>query len=360
VRKILFISPSQFGYFSDHYYLAKYLRNEFQIEFLCFDKSLPRYNEPEIKIHYVNFGKNKIFRNLDYLKQAFQLTHRIKYDVVFCVDFKFSLFVGLFIRASLKVIDIPTGSLKPNKFKRKISNLYKLFVILFFHKVTVISDSLSKLLYLPKGKSYILPLGADVMDDSYKTYDRLHLLYLGTLDARNIEITIEGLALFLKKHTVKISVRYDIIGSGRKECEENIVHSITVNHLEGIVSYHGRKTFSELKPFFENATIGVCFVPQTPFYEVQPSTKIFEYAMSGLITIATDTLENRKLITDETGKLCNDDAHSFCNGLFSIMENMGNYNHTVIRNSLKDFQWEKIANNILLPILSNRTKKAMH
>jgi hypothetical protein len=32
---------------------------------------------------------------------------------------------------------------------------------------------------------------------------------------------------------------------------------------------------------------------QNEFYNVQPATKIFEYSMSGLITIATDTFENK-------------------------------------------------------------------
>ncbi len=44
---------------------------------------------------------------------------------------------------------------------------------------------------------------------------------------------------------------------------------------------------------------------QNEFYNVQPATKIFEYSMSGLITIATDTFEN-KINKWDNGILCDD------------------------------------------------------
>ncbi len=74
MKNILFISPDQFGYLSDHYYHAKYLKEYYEVDFLCFDKALPKINEAEIKIHYLNYNLNKPLRNLNYLKYAFKLT----------------------------------------------------------------------------------------------------------------------------------------------------------------------------------------------------------------------------------------------------------------------------------------------
>lgn len=108
-----------------------------------------------------------------------------------------------------------------------------------------------------------------------------------------------------------LSIKYDIIGFGRMEDEERIKNSIKENRLEKEVCFHGRRNHSELRPFFERATIGVCFIPQTSFYDIQPSTKLFEYAMSGLITIATNTLANKKYITCANGVLCNDSVADF-------------------------------------------------
>jgi len=94
-------------------------------------------------------------------------------------------------------------------------------------------------------------------------------------------------------------------------------------------------------------------VPQTPYYDVQPPTKIFEYALSGLITIATNTAENRRFITDMNGVICEDNADSFCDAMEKVYANLDEYNDRKIRESLKEYNWEKIVKNILIPILEN-------
>jgi len=43
-----------------------------------------------------------------------------------------------------------------------------------------------------------------------------------------------------------------------------------------------------------------------PYYDCQPATKTFEYILSGMVCIATSTYENKKLINNINGVLCND------------------------------------------------------
>jgi glycosyltransferase involved in cell wall biosynthesis len=207
---------------------------------------------------------------------------------------------------------------------------------------------------LPQNKRAIVPLGANVLDDTIKQYDKMHLLYIGTLHKRQIEKTIEGFSRFHAMHGGKVSLRYDIIGFSHIEDDvDKIKDAIKKNNLSEIIKFHGRKHHQELKQYIKNATIGVCFVPQTPYYDVQPSTKIFEYALSGLITIATDTGENRKYINDVNGVICQDNENSFCAALEKVYESLGKYDDSKIRQSLSEYHWGKIVKNILLPILRN-------
>ena len=354
-KSLLIINPNQYGYMAGYHYYCKYLKDYFNIDFLCFDKGFIKIEELGINIHYIKYNQNIILRNISYLIKAFQLSRKTKHDCVFCVDFKFAFIIGLFIKSSLKVFDIRTGSLNSKKYKRRIYNYNKKLVSKLFDKTTILSESLMNLLHLKRNKTLYLPLGAEIIDNSYKKYDRLHLIYVGMLSMREIEKTIEGFALFLNKNKINLSLHYDIIGFGDNDSEKKIIESIKVNHLEEIVFFHGRKNHYELQPYYENATIGVCFIPQTPFYDVQPSTKIFEYAISGLITIATNTSENKKLITENNGVLCNDNAESFCNALQLITNNLSNFNNKIVRNSLINYKWETISREILYPILNNNS-----
>jgi glycosyltransferase involved in cell wall biosynthesis len=220
--------------------------------------------------------------------------------------------------------------------------------------MTTLSLNLANLLKLPSKKTFILPLGASVLDETPKQYNKTHLIYIGTLHKRHIEKTIDGFAKFYAKHTGEVSLRYDIVGFSHIEDDEvKIKSAISKNNLSGIVAFHGRKNHQQLKEYIQNATIGVCFVPQTPYYDVQPPTKIFEYALSGLITIATNTSENRRFITDINGVICEDNADSFCDAMENVYTNLDKYNDRKIRESLNEYNWENIVENILLPILEN-------
>jgi len=266
--------------------------------------------------------------------------------------FKMVFLIGLFGKSKLKILDIKTGFLIDNIFFRWLFNKSILFSSLFFDKVNVLSENLAILLKLSDKKTFIVPLGADVLDDTPKQFDKIHLLYIGTLHKRHIEKTIDGFAKFYAKHTGEVSLRYDIIGFSHIEDEEERIKSaISKNKLNEIVTFYGRKNHQELNQYIKNATIGVCFVPQTSYYDVQPATKIFEYALSGLTTIATDTTENRRFITDINGVICDDNVDSFCDALEKVYAKLDKYNDRKIRDSLNEYNWENIVKNVLLPIL---------
>lgn len=352
MKRILFISPEQFGYLTDHYYLSLYAKNKYKVTFVCFDKGYKKMDAQGIELIYLDYNCGKISRSINFIKMSLLICVKKKIDIVFCVHTKFSLIFGVLIKAPLKILDIRTGSLQKSKFKRNLINYRIKLYSLFFKKVTIISESLRERLRLPESKCTILPLGAVVFDDSLKEYDKLNLIYVGSLHMRSIEKTIDGLSLFLHNNKVNLDINYDIIGFGHKEDEEKIKKYILKNSLEKIVNFHGRISHSELQPFFKKATIGVCFVPQTPFFDIQPSTKLFEYAMSGLINIATNTFENRKFITPENGVICEDNALAFADALQAVYNNLHQYVEQEIRDSLSEYSWENIFVTKFEPVLS--------
>jgi len=351
-KKLLIVNPNQFGYSAGYQYYCKYLKDEFDIDFLCIDRGFVKVDAPSVQVIYRNFKKNRINNLLSFILYAIRLSRKNKYDIIFSVYFRWVFLLGMLCKSKLKILDIRTGSLSDNKLQRLLYNSMNLFSSFFFDKITILSSSLAGLLKLPEKKTNILPLGASALDETQKLFNKMHLLYVGTLHKRHIEKTIDGFSRFYKKYAGKIALRYDIVGfSNINDDLEKNKFIIKKNNLNTIVKYHGRKNHQQLKEYIQNATIGVCFIPQMPYYDVQPPTKIFEYALSGLITIATNTSENRRFITEINGVICEDNADSFCEAMEKVYANLDEYKDRKIRESLNEYNWENIVKNILLPIL---------
>src|SRR5690554_8211887 len=93
-----------------------------------------------------------------------------------------------------------------------------------------------------------------------KSCDNLRLLYVGTLNGRNIDQTIKGLATYIEKHQ-DVDIIYDIIGDGNElKMLKELVNDIT---LTSEVKPHGRIPHFNLQPFVDDAKIGICASPMT-------------------------------------------------------------------------------------------------
>src|SRR5690606_9264741 len=120
--------------------------------------------------------------------------------------------VGIFAKSKLKVINILTGDLNKKHYIRKLKNLKIKVSTLPFNKIFVQSIGLVKLLNLSKNKTFIIPLGATIIDKSIKDFNKMNLVYIGTFFQRNIDITITAFAKFYKNFSNEIPMRYNIIG----------------------------------------------------------------------------------------------------------------------------------------------------
>ena len=352
-KSLLFVYPNQFGYHTDTYKYCEYLQGIYNITYVCFDQGYDKLSIPGVKVIYCGYNVNKLYRLLSYFEVIISLSRENQFDIIFTVQFKYSFIIGLFGKSKLKILDIRTGDLSNNNIKRRIKNIFLRFDSMFFEKVTVISQGLSDILSLNIKKTTILPLGSDIISSADHSYDRLDLLYVGAIKIRNIHQTIEGLGLFLNNYNeLRTKVSYTIVGFGPESDIKKLVGTIEKWSLQGVVKFLGRRKYTDLKEYFDKCNIGVSYIPVVPYYEHQPATKTFEYVLSGLYTIATGTIENRKVIAKSNGIICDDNPESFSLALEQVYINRLEINESNIRNSLIKFSWKEIITTHLIPVLN--------
>ncbi|MEI7504287.1 MAG: hypothetical protein WCJ61_13485, partial [Paludibacter sp.] len=106
-------------------------------------------------------------------------------------------------------------------------------------------------------------------------------------------------------------------------------------------------------PFLENSNVGVSFVPCTPYYDCQPPTKTYEYLIYGLPVIATNTLENRRVIHETNGVLIEDTEDGFCEGIEFIIGKLGRFNSASIQIDNITHSWANIVDSAIKPYIEN-------
>jgi glycosyltransferase involved in cell wall biosynthesis len=352
IPKLLIVYPNQFGYHTDSYKYCEHLQKSFDIVYVCFDQKFERMDLPYVKVIYIPYNTRKFNRLFHFYSVLLSLTRREKIDIILTIRFKYCFIIGLFARSKVKILDYRSGDLRSSAISRRFYNTLMRFDALFFLNISVISDGLRDILKLAKQKTLILPLGADIISDQQRSFDRLDLIYVGTLSLRNIEQTIEGIKVFLSKHHEFSKIlSYTIIGFGNEKEIEGINSCIKRTGLDHIIHFVGRKKYTDLPAYFDACNIGVTYVPITPFYEHQPVTKLFEYMLSGMPVIATGTYENRLIVNELNGVIISDTPEGFCEGLGKIYDNRNSFNSDTIRKSVQAFTWENIVNSNLKPFL---------
>jgi len=337
-KKLLILAKNQFGYHTGVFKMCKYLKHDYDITYYCFDFGLDRYEMDGVEIIYIKNEGNKLKRIYD----LFSGTKQLKgagWDIIFVLEFELCFLMKFLVKGKKHILDIRSAGIKTNFFKRKYTDLRIIWNTMFFKNISVISEGVAKKLFIRK--YLVLPLGADIISNNEKIFSKLKLLYVGTLRGRNIFQTVLGLKDYI-----------DIFGSGSDADTKLLKETILACDLEDCVKFHGRKSHSEIKEFFDESTVGVSYVPITDYYNFQPPTKTYEYLFSGMICLATDTFSNREIISDSNGVLCKDSVNSFSNGLKYIYDHREHFNSEEIRNSIIEFSWENINKKILMPYLN--------
>lgn len=343
-KKIVIISQVQFGYHVPNYTYCKYLRKEFEITFICWDFNKRKISLDGINVVYVRRKGNFIFRSIRFIRTALN-TIRSNDTLIFITYFKFVTTVLKFIkRENIFILDIRTGSVEKNQFSRFFYDMIMKFESKFFKHKAVLSKNLADKMKF-NSDVYILPLGSEIISETEKVFDEMNLFYVGTFFNRRLEDTVTGFSNFYTAYKNKIKMKYTIIGRDVEGEEQVLKNQIKKLGLSHIIDMPGEMPHDDLKQYFDSHNIGVSYIPITDYYDSQPVLKTFEYLLSGMPVIATNTTENAAVINNSNGILIQDNPQSFYHGLVNIYERRKQYNSDYIKDSAKKYSWSKIVGN---------------
>lgn len=355
--KLLILSRSPLHHLIDALKFCRYAAENNAVTCVTSDRRIDMIDEAKsysgesFTIIPVSTRGGVVARNLRYMRQCVRESWK-GYDIIYLYYFPGCSLLRILIPRKLIILDIRSGCVLPGALNRALRNsLIRLEAKLFRHRA-VISSGLAARLGLA-GKAHIVPLGADPVDMAPKTWGSLHLLYVGTLMGRRIEDTLAGFALFLRHCPLAGTIEYTVIGDGPPGQLQKLRDLARTLGLEQTVHFKGRINHDQLHPFFESCNVGVSYVPITPFYDHQPPTKTFEYLFAGMPVIATQTCENRKIITATNGTLIKDTPGEFCRGLVDIAQNCNHWNSSAIQSSVKEYSWEAIFHFNVLPHIAS-------
>lgn len=355
-RRLLIICRDQFGYHLPTYYYCKHGAARFEITYIGLDAGHPRLELPGVQAKYVFKSRAKIARYMGLIRSAARGSAP-EQDVVLIKYFPGCAFIRLLNPSRHYILDIRTGSVAHNRVRRMLANMLIRFECCFFRHIAVISRSLAERLWLPT-RRHIVPLGAEEIAASSTPPNGLHLLYVGTLNNRRLEDTIEGLDQFLKRVGDTVRVSYSIVGDGHRGQLTMLRAMVRDRGLCDVVQLPGYIHRERLAPYFHKCNVGVAYVPRTPFFDVQPVTKTFEYLFAGMPVIATDTLEHRRVINKDNGILVDDTPDGFCEGLMQFHRTRHRFDPEVVRDSCRDSSWHRIVQDNLVPYLESVIESA--
>ncbi|VBB43638.1 Predicted glycosyltransferase, family I [uncultured Desulfatiglans sp.] len=351
-NKTLFIVDQvQFGYHTGNYYICKYLRDSYSIIYICKEHGLSKIEMNGVRSVYVSRKGNSLVRSIRFFGKALQEIRKHSNCIIFIKYLKgISLALRLSNPSHLVVLDVRSASVSQKRIRRWLYDSRLKFETKFFKNITVISQGLADKLNMGQ-KAHILPLGADVISSTNKNFDQVHLLYVGTLVNRNIDVTIHGFKRVYDELVGRIPLSYSIIGTGSNDEESSLRELVDKLGLKSVVLVIGRIPHTEIAQWFDNTNIGVSYIPLTDYFDVQPPLKTFEYLLSGMPVIATHTSENRKVISEKNGVLVGESVNDFYLGIKKILQNRASFDSEAIRNGAKPYMWKAIVTNNLKPYL---------
>ncbi len=330
------------------YHNVRHLRRHFDVHFVCLDSSRPRCVLDGVDVTYVT-GTSRQLRFARYLRSSIDVARRA--DIVLIEYFPGCSLIRAAVPRRPTVLDIRTSNVSPRSAARWRGNLVLRSEAACFRHLCVISEGVRDLLRLPHD-SHILPLGAEELDVGPKEYVRsLRLLYLGSLTSRRIADTILGLRAFLDTGPDYDAISYDVVGDGMNDERLQLQTLVSQLGLEDTVILHGFVHHDDLEDIWRKCNVGISYVPCTKYFDVQPPTKTFEYMLAGLPVLATNTSENRRVVRPDNGVLIPDTPAGVERGLRQLRTASAMYTSEQIKESVRDYRWDRIIDGNLAPFL---------
>ena len=317
-----------------------------------------------VKVHRIFFSslKKRNFKSLLFFFKALKKLkkYNINFDIVHVYMSLGSCIVPIFRNKKTKyILDIRSGGITS-----KIYSLLAKIIIniesIFFDDIIVLDKKLADKLFKNKKKVNIVPLGANFekfkLGKNEKLRNKLDIsknhvvfIYTGSIyhtrDLRNI------IYAFQKVNKIYNKTKLLFIGYG--DDLKNLKNLTKSLNIEKNVIFTGYINYEKIPEYLNAADIAISYVPITPEYESQPPLKTVEYLASGLPTIATNTLGNKKFIKNGyNGILTNDDVNSLSDSMTKLIENeeLREKFKKNSRDSVQEYDWKKIVENRLIPV----------
>jgi len=256
----------------------------------------------ENNLFFSTFSRNAIIRRLIFY--IFLVKNKDKFVFTKKVVSYFPGCSVLNLISRNNVLIIPSFSVSPSIFYRKLINLLIQVESFTFKKVILFSSGMQKQLLK---KSNIMNLGVNLHTENHALSSQPNFLYIGTLFNRNILDSVIG---FKNYHYQGGSGKYHII------CKKDVIEFAKIkkyiqsNKLDNVIMlYDGQKV--QNKNFFRLCDVGISYIPITKYYDIQPATKTFEYLANGMFVIGTKTEENKRSICKNFGFLIADNSVAF-------------------------------------------------
>lgn len=343
------VAPYQFGELTDCYYWCKYgLEKGYKVTYIGY-----RYNDNRkherilngLRIVGVRKFNNRIIFGLCFIfKIVLELIRSKEQNIIVCRFPHAEILSKVFSKRNI-ILDIRTLSINSDDEQREKENAHIVKQMKAFKKCSIISKGTGIIIGVPAA---ILPLGADSLSNKMKLFNDLRFLYIGTFNNRHLDKFLIGFSLFSQQ--TKTRCRLDIVGTGSQE-ETNSLEKVVSDRKMDNVFFHGFLDHDQARWLFDECNVGICYVPITEYYQYQPPTKLYEYLLSGMACIATNTYSNKSVVNDINGVLVYDTPESVAMGLTELYARRKSFSSAAIINDANPYHWRTIFNNYFEPLL---------
>lgn len=332
-------------------WLVGYLNNLDNVSCISSDTHILKVINPGKKIRRMLNGVIDefafVFNILKHLKRECS-------DVIIVHYHRFAFVYPLFLDSDKLVLRLYTASVSKAKTVRVFWNIWQRIICRFYRFFFVATENDITAFKLPrKSKVFIIHAPLEPISTQDKDFNKCKMLYIGTLHNRRLEDTIVGLKEYIDRNPSHKIESYDIIGKGKQEDNQRVIDAISDSKLSHIVRYHGFLPDDKVPSFFDKCNLGVAYVPITEYYDRVLVTKLYEYFLSGIPSLATNTHENRKIVNSDNGVLIEDSASGFAKGLEILMDCFDKFNSQQIRNTVEQYSTEYNVKHVLVPAIES-------
>lgn len=198
-----------------------------------------------------------------------------------------------------------------------------------------------RLIYLGVNKEFIK---ANSKISKTQEYGKrvLEIIYTGSVNAyRGRDVMLGALML---ANSGEEKIRLTLVGAAEDElklCQQKAEELEVQDSLKII----GRISGKEIPSFLHKADAGICIWQNTPYYRINPPTKLFEYFVAGLPILASNIQSHTLYIQDGVNGIIFDyDAESLADAFVNLWESQEKI-YLMRENALKNsekYLWENI------------------